>query len=478
MKNTLHLKAPGNWMNDPNGFIYYHGKYHLFYQHFPYAPVWGTMHWGHAVSEDLVHWEHLDIALFPTKSYDRNGVFSGSAMEIDGKMYLYYSAVRYLETEEENIHRAAGEQFETSQAMLISEDGYHFDNWNGKRQIIPVLRDEAMGDAVDTRDPKVWREDGKYYMILGSTFRKRTGRVLFYTSLDGEKWEYAAQYPSQCGERQAEGGLSEIEGSLAGAAERAEEEPLGACPEKSAGMLGKIMECPDLFRLGEAYVFMGSPMYIGEPGRGYESLSVCALADFDSRTCKLSFSGKFQYVDYGTDLYAPQTNVDKDGRRVMIAWIRMPEAVEEEGKKPWNGMMCVPRVIEVENGHIFFRLHPEADRYFSTETQGTQCIPGDGPCRIQAALKEGEELNIGGYRIWMEQGAVKTDRSGVFGEIKGPALVCGTPGGLEQCSLDILVEPNLIEIFVNEGQYVISNVVYGLGSAVTGTITHIFTPAP
>ena len=128
-KNELHLKAPGNWINDPNGFIYYKGKYHLFYQHFPYAPVWGTMHWGHAVSDDLIHWEHQAVALFPTKEYDQNGVFSGSALEVDGKLYLYYSAVKYLEKDRENIHMAINDQFETSQAMIISEDGYHFDNW-------------------------------------------------------------------------------------------------------------------------------------------------------------------------------------------------------------------------------------------------------------------------------------------------------------------------------------------------------------
>ena len=95
-KDTLHLKAPGNWINDPNGFIYYRGEYHLFYQHFPYAPRWGTMHWGHAVSRDLVHWEHLGVALYPTKSYDQNGVFSGSALELAGMLCLYYSAARYL----------------------------------------------------------------------------------------------------------------------------------------------------------------------------------------------------------------------------------------------------------------------------------------------------------------------------------------------------------------------------------------------
>ena len=89
----IHLKAPDNWVNDPNGFIYYKGYYHIFYQYFPYAPRWGTMHWGHAVSKDLVTWEHRGIALFPTKKEDQNGCFSGSAIEKDGTMHLVYTGV-------------------------------------------------------------------------------------------------------------------------------------------------------------------------------------------------------------------------------------------------------------------------------------------------------------------------------------------------------------------------------------------------
>lgn len=77
MENILHLKAPGDWINDPNGFIYYKGKYHLFYQYFPCAPVWGTMHWGHAVSDDLVHWKHLGIALFLLKAMTGTEYFRG-----------------------------------------------------------------------------------------------------------------------------------------------------------------------------------------------------------------------------------------------------------------------------------------------------------------------------------------------------------------------------------------------------------------
>ena len=109
--DKIHLKSPKNWINDPNGFIYYKGKYHLFYQHFPYEPRWGTMHWGHAVSDDLVSWEHKEIALFPSKSTDRNGCFSGSAVEHDGKMYIYYTGVRYLTENPEDIHTCPGDNF-------------------------------------------------------------------------------------------------------------------------------------------------------------------------------------------------------------------------------------------------------------------------------------------------------------------------------------------------------------------------------
>ena len=437
MKNILHLKAPGNWINDPNGFIYYQGRYHLFYQCFPYAPVWGTMHWGHAVSEDLVHWEHLDIAVFPTKRYDSNGVFSGSALEKDGRLYLYYSAVRYLEEEEENIHIPVQDVYETSQAVMVSEDGFQFDNWNGKRQIIPVIRDEQIADAGHTRDPKVWYDSGSYYMVLGSTFREKEGRAVFFRSRDGEHWQYAAQYRNPS--------------------------------------FGRILECPDLFRLGDRYVFVGSAMYTEDAENGYEHQSVTALAEFDSRTCTMEISSEFQYVDYGMDLYAPQTNVDREGRRVLIGWMRMPEAVKEEGKKDWNGMMSLPRVVEIAGEHIYFRIHPEVEKYFSAEKEDKRHLDPGMPCRIKTTLSEGEYLEIGGYRIWVENGSVKTDRSRVFAGTDGRAAVCGTPTSLEHCGLDIFVEPNLIEVFINDGEYVISNVVYGLGNRITGYVEHVYT---
>ena len=92
----IYVKPENCWINDPNGFIYYKGEYHLFCQCFPYGPRWGRMHWYHMVSKDLVNWEKKGIALFPSKTDDRSGCFSGSAIEENGKMYLYYTGVNYL----------------------------------------------------------------------------------------------------------------------------------------------------------------------------------------------------------------------------------------------------------------------------------------------------------------------------------------------------------------------------------------------
>ena len=98
---AFHLTPRVGWMNDPNGFSIYNGQYHMFYQYHPYDSQWGPMHWGHAVSEDLLHWKHLPAALAPDTYYDMDGVFSGSAITMkDGKQLLIYTGVRRTMTED------------------------------------------------------------------------------------------------------------------------------------------------------------------------------------------------------------------------------------------------------------------------------------------------------------------------------------------------------------------------------------------
>ncbi|MGN0677644.1 MAG: glycoside hydrolase family 32 protein [Ruminococcus sp.] len=421
----IHLKAPDCWINDPNGFIWYKGQYHLFYQCFPYSVQWGRMHWGHAVSRDLVNWEDKGIALFPSKKDDRSGCFSGSAIEHNGKMHIFYTGVNYTEEDPENINLCLNDNFISAQLMITSENGIIFDNFSDKKTVISPIDEKNIGSKTHTRDPKVWRGKDSWYMVIGSTVDS-TGRLLFYKSDDLENWTY-----------------------------------LNYAGKEN---LGWMWECPDYFEVNNTGITVFSPMGFLKDGKEYDSLPVCMFSSFDEITGKMELSENYQFFDYGLDLYAPQSTTDKDGNRVIIAWARMPEAVN--GK--WNGMMCIPRIIEVKNNHIYFRPHPNIKNSFTKEITSPSQADSSG-FMVKTSLHNGESINIGGYIIKRENDRIFADRSAVFVNKGNFRLTAETPVINEGYELEIYVDSNLIEVFINNGEYTLSSVVYGLSDKITGS---------
>lgn len=428
----MHLKAPGNWINDPNGFIYYGGKYHLFYQHFPYGPFWGTMHWGHAISDDLVHWKHLGIALMPSKDYDRNGIFSGSAIEKDGRLYLYYTAVTYCKEQPNNIHLPEGQSIQC-QAMITSEDGYSFDNFNDKRQIIPVIENTDIGDPYDCRDPKVFKLENTYYMCLGSTHHGKSGVLLLHKSSDAVNWEYLNRFNSKA--------------------------------------LGTVLECPDLFNVNGDWFLICSPCGNNIKGEGSDNQSIIQPVNFVAENGLVSLSGEAQFLDYGFDLYAPQSNLDEDGNRVIMSWVRMecpmhPKDNPAAGEKLWNGMMAIPRVGEVRDGVFYTIPHKNIRQYFlsencKSEADGRMVKRSDGSnSQIITVIKEGDWLNLDGYKIGLVDGQVVGDRTELVPDRVNVHRVSKTPYVGNEVRLEIYCEPDLIEIFVDDGKYVLSHATY------------------
>lgn len=167
-----HFEPKLGWMNDPNGLIYYKNQYHAFFQHNPHDTKWGPMHWGHAISEDLIHWKEVPIALFPDMDYeDDGGCFSGSAIEKDGRLYLIYTSV--------------SKRYGQSQSIAWSEDGIHFTKYENN-PVIAHFPEEGSGDF---RDPKVFEYNGEYRMIVG-TKHDDIGRIVQYASKDLLRWEY------------------------------------------------------------------------------------------------------------------------------------------------------------------------------------------------------------------------------------------------------------------------------------------------
>jgi beta-fructofuranosidase len=296
-----HYMPEKYWMNDPNGLLYYKGEYHLFYQYNPNGAQWGTIHWGHAKSSDLVHWEQLPVALTPSLELGEHHCFSGCAVNDDGVPTLFYTSIGI----EDRHHTSGAEQWVATSAddMLI---------WT-KSEGNPVLTSSIHGDLVITewRDPFVWRDREAWFMVLGGSYQGK-GCVLLYRSEDLRQWSFVHKL---------------LEGD------------------------SDIWECPNFFPLGDGgqYVLIYSPSnvvryYIGTWNADY------------------TFTPESEgVVDHsgGQGYYAPNSLVDGQGRRIMWGWLTEVArgAFEVEGE--WAGVQSIPRILSLEDGRLVQHAVPE-----------------------------------------------------------------------------------------------------------------------
>lgn len=342
-----HLAPPHGWMNDPNGFSVFRGDYHLFYQYNPESSLEpGIAHWGHAVSKDLFHWQHLPIALYPNNTYDKTGVFSGSALIEDDKMYLYYTG---------NVnHPNEQPDHEQRQALATSTDGISVTKYEHN----PIILAEDRQPNI--RDPKVWKHGSKYYMVLGNSFENDTlGRVLLYTSDDKINWEEVSVL------------------------------------HQSDGSLGFMFECPDFFELNGKYVLLFSPQGIKPQGDKYRNLYQTGyiVGDFSYETNEFHPITSFQEIDHGHDYYATQTIEDDNGRRLLVAWFDMWEQDYPEREDGFTGLMTIVReLILTRDNRIIQKPIQEAQALRSNILRKGKGRVGD----VVTFEDKAGEINIGG----------------------------------------------------------------------------------
>lgn len=287
-----HFLAPSNWMNDPNGFIQWQGKYHLFYQHNPNGAFWGDMHWGHAISDDLVHWTDLPIALTPTlNSPDAAGCFSGCAVNNDGVPTIIYTST-------------VGTRYEVqTQSIATSSDGLlTWEKYAGN----PVLSEvpAESGQIVDFRDPFVWKEDDAWYMVIGSRIQDVGGAVFLYRSQNLTEWEY-------------------LNPLLIGDIRRT----------------GAVWECPNFFKLGDQWVLIIS---------AHTGMVTGTVFYFVGSYENYRFTPTYEGVlDYG-HLYAPLTTLDDQNRRLLIGWTREARSEIDQRSAGWSGAQSIPRILTLD----------------------------------------------------------------------------------------------------------------------------------
>ncbi|MBM7572570.1 glycoside hydrolase family 32 protein [Aquibacillus albus] len=303
-----HMIPPVGLLNDPNGFIYYKGEYHLFFQWNPFETKHGPKFWGHYSSTNLVDWQLQPIALAPSDWFDKNGCYSGSAVEHEGKLYLFYTG---------NVRDENGDR-ESYQCLAVSADGVHFEK---KGPVISVPK----GYTAHFRDPKVWKENNRWYMVIGAQTEEEQGCVVLYGSDDLEQWEFI--------------------GRLAGTSQSNEES------------FGYMWECPDLFSLGDKDVLLFSPQGIPADGYHYNNIYQSGYFVGKANLDKGTFEHQeFVELDQGFDFYAPQTTLDSGQRRLMFGWMGVPE--ENEAFHPtleyeWIHAMTIPRELKLVDGCVY-----------------------------------------------------------------------------------------------------------------------------
>ena len=170
------------------------------------------------------------------------------------------------------------------------------------------------------------------------------------------------------------------------------------------------------------------------------------------------------------------TEVTERGKEIRSAAKRSTERLSlTKENRVWNGMMSLPRVVEIHDGKVYFAVHPNVRKGLSKPVSSQEALRSGQPFWIKTTFQNGDSLNIGGYQISIKNGTICTDRTKVFPHTDSKKLHCQIPNVGENTILEIFVEPNLIEIFVNDGEYVLSNAVYHLGTEIKGKAEEILT---
>lgn len=426
---VYHFTPDIGWMNDPNGFSYFNGEYHLFYQYNPYDIKWGPMHWGHAKTRDFVNWDRLPVALAPDDEI-KGQCFSGTAIADNDKHILVYT-VHSNDKEEQTVEIGDGVNYKA-----VSD-----------KPVIGIDKLPKGFGGVDFRDPKIWKEDNIYYCIASAKNDRGLGSILLFESKDLLEWNYV-------------GILFENDGKY-----------------------GKMWECPDFFKLGDKYVLVISVMGMQARKRKYFNghQVIYFVGTYDKSSHKFIPNGRGKTFDFGFDFYAPQS-LYADGRTLSVAWLHdwSNDLTLDDAK--WCGQTTFPRELKLEGNDIYQMPAGELESHYKNKYHTSFILNRnkeyiDNDLNSRAARFDFDIENIDAdklilflaandeynsfIKINMKKKTLKFSRrfSGLckdaIDERKIDIDICDG-----QLSLSVLVDRFSIEIFVNKGKEVLTSRIY------------------
>ena len=421
-KNKFHISPDKGLLNDPNGLIFYKNEYHVFYQYNPDGCEHKNKHWAHLKSKNLVDWKEFSIVLSPTDWFDKDGCYSGSAIEKDGKLYLMYTG----NVKNKDIR-------ESYQCLAVSEDGINF------KKLGPVIHNDDIPEGYTRhfRDPKLFKKNGKFYVVLGAQRENLTGTILLYSSEDLFTWKFEQ--------------------------------------EIIKGEFGYMCECPDYYEVNRQGVLVFSPQGLIANGILYNNRY---QSGYILRNIKETEKNNFIELDRGFEFYAPQSFIGKTEERIMFGWMGMPEELKhpsvEEG---WVHSLTLPRVIEIENNKIYQKPHTNLHQLRKNKII-VENLEVNGKVNL-------EKFNINGttYEIILKLEEVNSDltlniRAGENNktvlkyEYKNKLFVLDRENsgrgykGIRKCVLETLKEIHIfsdtscIEVYLNDGEEVFTANIY------------------
>ncbi len=333
LRPQYHLLPQRGFVGDPCAPRFYNGKYHVFFH-----GSYGGRGWHHAVSSDLVHWEHLPIALSPTEGgYDSYGTFTGGVMPGGEGASVVYTGVTRVPRDQETI-RAEGLKEVQCIATSTDPDLRRFQKLSGPVIIAPPVGMQVTG----FRDPFAWKQGEAWYMGVGSGFPQIGGAVLLYTSKDMRHWEYI--HPLAQGRWNGQSFSNPVPS-------------------------GEMWECPDFFPLGDRHVLIYST----------EHSTFWEVGTFDKR--QLLFHSESKGVlDHG-NYYAPRSMADETGRRILWGWIQEARPRDEAIQAGWSGCISLPRVLTLsQDRKLQIEVAPELESLrIAKVSDGSPSRPGIEP---------------------------------------------------------------------------------------------------
>ena len=423
----FHMMPPTGWMNDPNGLCQFHGVNHIYFQYTPFLAGWGTKLWGHYTTKDWVHYTEEEPFLFPDTKWDRDGVYSGSAcVKEDGIHYFYTGNVKLQDKEYDYIMNGR----EQNTMHLFSPDGKNIT----VKDLVMTNEDYPSNMSKHVRDPKIYEKDGYYYMIQGGRDDENRGCVLLFQSDNLKDWKwYETVYSKQ--------------------------------------PIGYMWECPDLFEIDGQQIMTCCPQGVEQQGYEYQNVYQCGYfpVSFDMENKKYEFS-EFTELDKGFDIYATQTFQDEKGRRILIGWMGIPDADYDNDatvQYDWIHALTMPRELSFKDGKLLQKPLKEMQQLRKNEfhcalSEFVQWEPKDSCFELHIDFEERTEKNSS-VKIQLREDVFLSWEKGLF------RLNMGKSGHgrkeriaeIKQLrNLTIFSDTSAIEIFINDGENVMTTRVY------------------